>query len=141
MRGIEPPLDVLLKIRKLSPNYRALFIVGKSDKEGYDYETTAMSDGLPPPYYKDPACGSANKMIPLLIKTTKLFHDRFKTDTPEKFRMFYPYNYSKTGIMGGIQDVEYDHKNGKTFVVSGVTFGKNVIIRIKENKINFDDDF
>ena len=131
------PLEELQNIRKIDSTYRGLFTVAISDKEGYDYETTVISDELPAPVYKDPACGSANKEILKLLRITNTFPNRFKKGDIENFRMYYPYRSEELGILGGIQDIEYHYKIGKIFVKSGAKFGKNIEIEINNNFINF----
>ena len=131
------PLKELQKMRKLNPTCRAIFVVAKSDKDDYDYETSVISDGLPAPAYKDPACGSANKEIPQLIRLANLFPNRFKNGSVENFKMYYPYRYAETGIMGGVQDVKYEWKEGKIFVKSGAKFGKFLELTINDKKVSY----
>lgn len=131
------PLNELKKIRKLNPTYRGIFVVAKSDREGYDYETSVISDGLPAPVYKDPACGSANKEVPQFIRAVNLFPNRFKSGDVENFKMYYPYRCAEIGIIGGVQDVEYRWKDGKIFVVSGAKFGKNLELTVENGKLYF----
>ncbi|MDR1499162.1 MAG: PhzF family phenazine biosynthesis protein [Rickettsiales bacterium] len=131
------PLTELRKIREIDETYRCVIAVSPSNIKGYDYETTVFSDGLPAPVYKDPACGSANKEMPKLLRITNTFPNRFKSGDTEHFRMFYPYRYAETGIMGGIQEVEYRYKENKIFVTCGVKFGKGSEITIDGDKIIF----
>jgi predicted PhzF superfamily epimerase YddE/YHI9 len=130
-------LGELKKIREIDKTFRGVIVVAPSNINGYDYETTVFSDGLPAPVYKDPACGSANKEMPKLLKISNIFPNKFKSDSPEYFKMFYPYRYEETGIMGGIQEVKYDHKKGKVFVTCGVRFGKKLGITVDNGKIIF----
>jgi len=124
------------KVREFKSNYRGIMVVAPSNKQGYDYETTVFSDGLPGPLYKDPACGSANKEIPQLLKVNNIFPERFKTDI-EHFKMFYPFRYSELGIMGGIQTVEYKHKEGIIFVSGSAEIGDRVWLEVDKNSLYF----
>ena len=117
LRNIVIPKSELDKIRELDPTYRAILTTAVSDVKGYDYETTVFSDCLPAPVYKDPACGSANKFIPKLLRIENCFPDRFKNSDVETFKMFYPYRFVENGIKGGIQDVEYYLKKGKYLLI------------------------
>jgi predicted PhzF superfamily epimerase YddE/YHI9 len=123
------PKEKLFNLRKIDSerNYRAFITVAKSDFEGYDYETTVFCDQLPPPVFKDPACGSANKEIPQLLKISNVFPDKFSTDVAN-FKMFYPYRFAdktaKKQMMGGIQNVEYRHKEGVIIVSSNTSEGE-----------------
>jgi predicted PhzF superfamily epimerase YddE/YHI9 len=138
------PKEKLLEIRNTEGdrNYRIIIAVAKSDFKDFDYETTVFSEQLPPPVFKDPACGSANKEVPRLLKLTNLFPDKFSTDIA-KFRMFYPYRYADEtakikGVMGGIQEVEYRHKDGIAIVSSNTSKGKWGKVTINGNKVIFE---
>jgi PhzF family phenazine biosynthesis protein len=131
----------LKNIKKEERNYRIFIAVAPTDIENYDYETTVFSDELPPPVYKDPACGSANKEVPQLLKLSGLFADKFKDKDGAKFKMFYPYRFADAtaknkGWKGGIQEVLY--KDGKIFVKSNTSDGKRGIATCNEGgKIDF----
>ncbi|MDR0423482.1 MAG: hypothetical protein LBH46_02720, partial [Rickettsiales bacterium] len=118
LRELIIPQNDLLKLRKtLNRNYRIFVAVAPSTIDGYDYETTVFSDELPAPVFKDPACGSANKEVPQLLRLTAektgLFIDKFKASIVN-FKMFYPYRFSEWNIKGGIQEIEYN--TGKKLV-------------------------
>jgi hypothetical protein len=106
LRNFSIPYEQLLEIRKNNSKFRLIAATAKSELSDFDYETVVTSDILPSPFYKDIACGSANREIPLLLKTLNIFPNHFKTPVAT-FRMFYPFEYQRDKIMGGMQDVTY----------------------------------
>ncbi|MDR2526414.1 MAG: PhzF family phenazine biosynthesis protein [Rickettsiales bacterium] len=140
----------LKKLRNKGMNYRIFVVVAPSDIDGYDYETTVFSDELPPPVYKDPACGSANREVPKLLKLTLKsgkfplkYRERFENKFKQKeqiFKMFYPYRFADQtakikGIKGGIQEVRYSKEQiAITCCASDV---QNIKITIDGKKIEF----
>jgi predicted PhzF superfamily epimerase YddE/YHI9 len=142
LRKLVIPQGDLQKLRKtLNRNYRIFVAVAPSKIMDYDYETTVFSDELPAPVFKDPACGSANKEIPQLLKITKeqtgLFIDKFKNPIVN-FKMFYPYRFEEWGVKGGIQEVEYDIEKGLVLIKSFVSSVENGKVTINNKDISFE---
>ena len=122
------------KLRRICPEFRLLIVIAKSEIKGFDYETSIISDQLPKPFYKDPACGSANKEVIKFLKINNLFPEKFINDIA-KFKMFYPYRYSETGIMGGIQNVEAEWKKGIVNIICEASLGAKLNLKIENNKL------
>ncbi|MDR3258951.1 MAG: PhzF family phenazine biosynthesis protein [Fusobacteriaceae bacterium] len=147
LRNTVIPVEKLIELRNIKKeerNYRLFVAMAPSDIEGYDYETTVFSDELPEPVYKDPACGSANKEVPKLLRLTKgktgFFKEKFENDENiSHFKMFYPYRFADEtakikGVKGGVQEVDYDYKNSKITVIGKVSRGKKGTIEIDESE-------
>ena len=49
--------------------------------------------------------------------------------------MFYPYRYSETGIMGGIQNVEAEWKKGIVNIICEASLGDKLNLKIENNKL------
>jgi hypothetical protein len=49
--------------------------------------------------------------------------------------MFYPYRYSETGIMGGIQNVEAEWKKGIVNIICEASLGAQLNLKIENNKL------
>jgi predicted PhzF superfamily epimerase YddE/YHI9 len=147
LRDTVIPLEKLIELRNIKKeerNYRLFIVIAPSDITGYDYETTVFSDELPEPVYKDPACGSANKEVPKVLRLTRektgFFKEKFGNDgNIAHFKMFYPYRVSDQtvkikGVKGGIQEVDYDYKNSKITVIGKVGKAKKGTVEINESE-------
>jgi hypothetical protein len=49
--------------------------------------------------------------------------------------MFYPYSYSETRIMGGIQNVESEWKKGIVNIICEASLGAQLNLKIEDNKL------
>lgn len=74
------------------------------------------------------------KEVIKFLKINNLFPEKFINDIA-KFKMFYPYRYSETGIMGGIQNVEAEWKKGIVNIICEASLGAQLNLKIENNKL------
>ena len=125
-------IELLNKIKEIFPDFRQLLLISKSNLQGFDFEAYAYSYFYPFPYF-DPACGSSNKTFYSFIKTANIFPERFLENEVEKFTMCYPCTYETTNYLGGVQKVDFYHKEGFLKLYGTSKLYQKIEIEEKEN--------